>query len=131
MPEQLTQRNLPRAVNSRTKGQEGEDRAAAYLAAQGYEIIARNFRSIFGEVDIIAREKDRLVFIEVKAWSCFGFENLEYALNLQKQQRIIKTAKFFIATHREYNSIGLRFDVIFIGSQGIHHLASAFMERVL
>jgi len=118
-------------VNSRRKGQDGEDRAAAYLTAQGYEIVARNFRSTFGEIDIIASDHEALVFIEVKAWSYFGLENLEYAVNLQKQQRIIKTAKFFLATHREYNSIALRFDIIFISSQGIHHLASAFMERVL
>ncbi|MEW6564304.1 MAG: YraN family protein [Spirochaetota bacterium] len=118
-------------MNNRRKGQDGEDRAAAYLTAQGYEIVARNFRSTFGEIDIIARERDTLVFIEVKAWSYFGLENLEYAINLQKQQRIIKTAKFFLATHREYNSVALRFDILFIGPQGIHHLASAFMERVL
>lgn len=103
----------------------------AYLTSQGYEIITRNFRSTFGEIDIIAREQDTLIFIEVKAWSFFSIENLEYAVNWQKQQRIIKTAKFFLATHREYNCMPLRFDIIFIGSQGIHHLASAFMERVL
>lgn len=118
-------------MNSRLKGQGGEDRAAAYLESQGYEIVARNFRSSFGEIDIIALDRDTLVFIEVKAWSLFGIENLEYSITKQKQQRIIKTAKFFLATHREYNSIALRFDIIFIGSQGIHHLASAFMERVL
>jgi putative endonuclease len=117
-------------VNNKQKGQNGEDRAVAYLTSQGYEIITRNFRSTFGEIDIIAREQDTLIFIEVKAWSFFSIENLEYAVNWQKQQRIIKTAKFFLATHREYNCMPLRFDIIFIGSQGIHHLASAFMERV-
>ncbi|MCA1951196.1 MAG: YraN family protein [Treponema sp.] len=118
-------------MNSRNKGFDGEERAAAYLESQGFKIIARNFRVPGGEIDIIAQHDDTLVFIEVKAWTSFGIENLEYAINNQKQARIIKTAKFFLATHREYNSMALRFDVLFIGKQGIHHLASAFMERVL
>lgn len=118
-------------MNSRKKGQDGEDRATVFLTAQGYQILARNFRSTFGEIDIIALEQETLVFIEVKAWSAFGMENLEYAVNQQKQQRIMKTAQFFLATHREYNGRALRFDIIFIGKHGIHHLVSAFMERVL
>lgn len=117
-------------MNNRGKGLEGENKAAEFLATQGFSLITRNFRCIYGEIDIIAMEQDTLVFIEVKAWSSFGIENLEYAVNYQKQQRIIKTAKFFLATHREYNGKALRFDIIFIGKHGIHHLASAFMERV-
>ncbi len=118
-------------MNSRNKGCDGENRAAAYLESQGFSIVARNYRITEGEIDIIAQQGDTLVFIEVKTWTSFGIENLEYAINRQTQAKIIKTAKFFLATHREYNSMALRFDVLFIGKQGIHHLASAFTERVL
>lgn len=118
-------------MNSRNKGFDGEERAAAYLESQGFRIIARNYRIPGGEIDIIAQHDDTLIFIEVKAWTSFGIENLEYSVNSQKQAKIIKTAKFFLATHREYNSMALRFDILFIGKHGIHHLASAFTERVL
>ncbi|MFQ3546979.1 MAG: YraN family protein [Termitinemataceae bacterium] len=118
-------------MNSRSKGIVGENLAADYLSRAGYTLITRNFRSMWGEIDIIASFEDVLVFIEVKAWSQFSAENLEYAITKQKQQRIIKTAKFFLASNRKYNSMAIRFDIIFIGQQGVTHLASAFMESIL
>jgi putative endonuclease len=117
-------------MHSSTAGKTGEDRAAAELEAAGLCIIARNFRSRNGEVDIIARDGETLVFVEVKAWSSFGIEELQYSISLQKQRRIIETAKYFLSVHREYNDMAIRFDVVFVGREGIRHLASAFMERV-
>ncbi|AEF86397.1 conserved hypothetical protein [Treponema primitia ZAS-2] len=111
-------------------GREGETRAAAALEEKGMEIIARNFRSRTGEIDIIARDGDIIVFIEVKTWSSFGFEELRIGLNEKKQRRIIETAKYFLSEHREYNEMSIRFDVVFINHHDITHLASAFMERV-
>jgi putative endonuclease len=113
-----------------SRGREGEDRAAAALEAQGMEIITRNFRSRSGEIDIIAREKDTLVFVEVKTWDQYGFEDLRLGINEKKQRRIIETAKYFLLEHRKYNEMGIRFDVVFISPRDIVHLASAFMERV-
>ncbi|MDR0597322.1 MAG: YraN family protein [Treponema sp.] len=116
---------------SRTsRGREGESRAAAALEAGGMEILARNFRSRSGEIDIIAREKDTLVFVEVKTWDHYGLEDLRLGINEKKQRRIIETAKYFLQEHRKYNEMGIRFDVVFISPQGIDHLASAFTERV-
>ena len=113
------------------RGKKGEDQAAAALKAAGMEIIARNFRSMHGEVDIIALEEKTIVFVEVKSWSVYGFEDLQYGLNLRKQQKIIKTAKYFISENREYNKMAIRFDVVFVKNNSIIHLASAFTERVL
>jgi putative endonuclease len=116
---------------SRTsRGREGENRAAAALEARGMRILARNFRSRSGEIDIIALEKDTLVFVEVKTWDHYGFEALRWGINEKKQRRIIETAKYFLLEHRKYNGMAIRFDVVFIGPQDIVHLASAFMERV-
>jgi len=129
-------------------GKEGEKRAAAALEAKGMEIIAKNFRSKFGEIDIIAIDGESLVFAEVKAWSAFGIENLQYSLDIKKQSKIIKTAKYFLLENRKYSNMSVRFDVIFVKdfktSKGcqtpercqtpegcqITHLASAFTERV-
>jgi putative endonuclease len=112
------------------KGRAGEAAAALYLEEKGLKILERNFRGRTGEVDIIALEGETLVFIEVKAWSAFGIDALEQGLNDKKQRRIIETAKYFLASHREYRYMAVRFDVVFVAAEGITHLASAFMERV-
>ena len=118
-------------MSSRTsRGRVGESRAAAVLEAKGMEIVTRNFRSRCGEIDIIARENDTLVFVEVKTWDRYGFEDLRLGITEKKQRRIIETAKYFLQEHRKYNEMGIRFDVVFIGPHGIDHLASAFTERV-
>jgi putative endonuclease len=113
-----------------SRGREGENRAAAALEAKGMEILARNFRSRSGEIDIVARENDTVVFVEVKTWDHYGFEDLRLGIDEKKQRRIIETAKYFLREHRKYNGMAVRFDVVFIGPQDIVHLASAFMERV-
>ena len=111
-------------------GKEGENRAVQALEAAGMTIIARNFRSQRGEIDIIALDSEILVFIEVKAWSKLGMENLSYSLSPKKQRRIIETAKYFLSIYRQYNGKAIRFDVVFVGKEAVTHLASAFMERV-
>ena len=112
-------------------GREGEEQAARTLEAAGMSIIAKNARSRRGEVDIIiALDGETIVFVEVKAWSAYGLEDLEYGINLKKQRRIIETAKYFLSEHREYRRKAVRFDVIFIGKNTVTHLASAFTERV-
>ena len=122
-------------------GRKGEEQAALALEAGGMKIINRNFRSKFGEVDIIAVEDDTLVFVEVKTWSAFDIDDLQYSVDIRKQRKIIKTAKYFLLENRQYNNMTIRFDVIFVkenvsnGRQGsggfqIKHLASAFTESV-
>ena len=123
------------------KGREGEKQAAAWLEENSrMEILVRNFRSRYGEIDIIAVEGETIVFIEVKTWSSYGLEELQYSINPGKQRRIIKTAKFFLFENRKYSRMAVRFDVIFVngkqlpaGFNGypVTHLASAFTERVL
>ena len=111
-------------------GLKGEDRAAQALEEAGMRIIARNFRSFQGEIDIIALDGETLVFAEVKTWSVYGMENLRYSINSKKQRRIIETAKYFLSVNREYNGKAVRFDVLFVGKEAVTHLAGAFMERI-
>jgi putative endonuclease len=117
-------------MNTANRGKIGEDRAAETLTAAGMSIIDRNFRSRYGEIDIIALDGETLVFAEVKAWSGFGIENLSYSLGPKKRRRIIETAKYFLSINRQYYGRAIRFDVVFIGKEAVTHLASAFMERV-
>jgi putative endonuclease len=96
-------------------GRKGEARAAEALEAAGMKIVAKNVRSPRGEVDIVALDGETVVFVEVKAWSVYGIENLQYGVNNKKQRRIIETAKYFLSAHREYNGKAVRFDVVFVG----------------
>jgi putative endonuclease len=116
-------------VNKSVVGREGEEKAAAVLKKSGMSIIARNVRSKAGEIDLVALDGDDLVFVEVKNWAAYGFEELRRGLDKKKQRRIIETAKFFLAVHREYNGMAVRFDVVFIGPETVTHLVSAFMEQ--
>jgi len=122
--------------NTSGLGKKGEEMAAAALEAAGMEIIGRNYRSKDGEIDIIALDGETLVFVEVKTWSVFGIENLQYSLNNRKKHKIIKTANFFLSKNRKYSNMAIRFDVIFVKNSKISdeyritHLASAFTESV-
>jgi len=115
---------------NKKSGKDGEEQAVAALEAAGMEIIARNYRSKAGEIDIIALENETIVFVEVKNWSVFGVENLGYSIDIRKQHKIIKTAKFFLSENRKYNNMTIRFDVVFLNNNTINHLASAFTECV-
>ncbi len=92
-------------------GKEGEDEATRYLEKQGYEIIQRNFECRQGEIDIVAKDKDEYVFIEVKTR-----QNLHYgmpceAVNEQKQKHIWKATRYYLYSHKLEDSF-IRFDVI-------------------
>ena len=117
-------------MNKAGLGREGENRAVQAFEAAGMEIIARNFRSGRGEIDIIALDGETLVFAEVKTWSAYSIENLSYSVNPKKQKRIIETAKYFLSNNRQYYGRGIRFDVVFVGNKSVTHLASAFMEQL-
>jgi putative endonuclease len=115
---------------SSSKGKKGEEQAAAALEKAGMTIIARNVRCRQGEVDIVALEGETVVFVEVKAWSAYGAEDLRHSLDAKKRQKIIKTAKYFLLENRKYNKMSIRFDVVFVSNNSVTHLASAFTESV-
>jgi putative endonuclease len=117
-------------VSRSSKGREGEERAAEWLEKAGMRIIARNVRSRTGEIDLVALDGETIVFVEVKTWSAYGYDDLSYGVDLKKQRRIIETAKYFLSVHREYSSMAVRFDVIFISPGTVTHLASAFVEGI-
>ena len=114
-------------------GKCGEDKANEYLKSLDYKVIARNFRRPGGEIDIIALDKDILVFIEVKTLPSGNIETLGYELNLRKQKRIIETSKRFLEMNRQYNDSIIRFDVLVIDMPGfpsVYHIKDAFSELV-
>ena len=118
-------------MNTRITGNDGENRAAAYLVSKGFEIIERNWRTKGGEIDIIAYKNDILVFVEVKTLPNGTMDMIQRELNYQKRQRIIKTSKRFLLNHRQYSNSYVRFDVIVIdmpGLEPVYHIENAFSE---
>jgi putative endonuclease len=80
-------------------GQWGETIAADHLSAQGCEIIARNVRTPYGEIDLIARRADVIVFIEVKTRTSASFGLPEVAVSARKQQHMLAAAEHYAAEH--------------------------------
>lgn len=115
-----------------SKGAVGEVLAARFLRDNGYEILAGNYRSRFGEVDIIAADDEYIVFVEVKSRAENSYYLPREAVTAEKQRRIIKTALYYIAHKPDPRQ--MRFDVIeIITAKGepmkaldIHHIPNAY-----
>ncbi len=108
------------------QGTSGETQAAVYLAQQGYQILARNYRGVGGEIDLVAHLSKTLVFVEVKQRSYEAFGGPLAAVTKAKQLRISKAAIQFIKTHPKVTYDEIRFDVICILNGEITHLKNAF-----
>jgi putative endonuclease len=110
-------------------GQKGEDLACAFLCGRGYDIIQRNFRCRYGEIDLIARQGETLVFIEVKTRMGSGYGAPEEAVTAEKQEHIRRVALFYLQAHPDIDQ-ELRFDVIAISwgaeSSRVNHIEGAF-----
>jgi putative endonuclease len=115
-------------VSTRQRGDRYELEAREHLERLGYEIIATNFRVGHKEIDIICRDKEELVFVEVKGGQADDFGDPVHKVNSKKQQAIIKVAQGFLAgVTRKYESY--RFDVIVVRDQQkleIEHIRAAF-----
>ena len=96
-----------------TLGKLGEDLACEELQRRGYAIVERRFRTRCGELDIIARDGDVLVFVEVKARSGRGFGSPFDAVTWQKRQRLSAMAESYLF-HKRLNGVACRFDVVSI-----------------
>ena len=121
---------LPMSIDARQSlGKLGEELACAELQRRGYAILARRYRSRFGEIDIIARDGDTVVFVEVKARAGEEFGGAAAAVTRWKQRRITQMAVDFLARQRLSES-PCRFDVVAIdfedGKPRIAVYANAF-----
>ena len=102
--------------NNKPKGNYIETLASAYLSREGYQVIARNYAYMGGELDIVARDGGTLVFVEVKSVWNNQQGNPAARVNALKQKKIWKTACHFLATQKEHAPKGFdtpcRFDVL-------------------
>lgn len=94
-------------------GQKGEEFALRFLKKRGYQIIQKNYVCKMGEMDIIAKEKDTLVFIEVKTRTSTTFGPPQLAVNPKKQSQMSKVALNFLK-EKKLEDVKARFDVVAI-----------------
>ncbi|WP_321394936.1 YraN family protein [uncultured Desulfuromusa sp.] len=108
----------------------GEDQAVEYLRLQGMKILERNYRTPVGEIDIIARNKKILLFVEVKTRRSVAFGSPQEAVGIRKQRQIIRTGQWYLQEHK-CAKLQPRFDVVAVlsginGTAEITHLTDAF-----
>ena len=108
----------------------GEEQAVEYLRLQGMKILQRNYRTPVGEIDIIAKNRKFLVFVEVKTRRGVAFGFPQEAVGQRKQRQIIRTCQWYLQEHK-CGRLQPRFDVVAVlaeknGTAQITHLADAF-----
>ena len=113
--------------NKRETGSDYEEKAAGYLRSCGYTILEKNYRIRTGEIDLIVRDRNNLVFCEVKYRTVKQVNAALEAVDQRKQIKIINTARYFLMRHPSLNKLMIRFDVIGINRYGhIEHIQNAF-----
>jgi len=118
-------------ADTRTVGFDAERLATEFLQRQGLVPITKNFRCRLGEIDLIARDDDAIVFIEVRYRACNRFSRAGLTVDIHKQRKLIRTAALFTAQRSKYANCVMRFDVVAIdadehGEKTIDWIKDAF-----
>ncbi|MDO8786294.1 MAG: YraN family protein [Syntrophales bacterium] len=111
-------------------GKKGEDIAVDYLTKAGYRIIERNYRCLFGEIDIVARDQDTIVFVEVKSRKSEEFGDPQLSVGVDKQKKISRVSLNYIQEKRLHHC-NARFDVVAVkmfppGNEEVELIQNAF-----
>jgi putative endonuclease len=110
-------------------GLSAESRAATYLLAKGYRIVARRWKSSVGEIDIIARRGQVLAFVEVKARE--RFEDAAECFTARQQRRVAAAAAAWLAEHPEDAGCDIRFDAMLVTPGRLpRHIPGAFEPEI-
>ena len=114
----------------RARGDAAEERACRHLEAAGFTIAGKNYRTRGGEIDIVARKGDLLVFVEVRSRENASFGTPEESVDLAKRRRIIRAARDYLSNVPAVSWGEARFDVIAIEGCGenavLRHYPAAF-----
>ena len=114
--------------STRAIGRDGEEIAAEYLRNNGYRIVEKNYKNRFGEIDVIAKDGNTVVFIEVKTRNTPSYGTPSSAVDSKKQQRIGKVALTYL-TKKGLTQHPVRFDVVSICDGEIEVIRDAFELR--
>ena len=115
-----------KAKNNRKTGSHYEQQVAAFLEKQGYIILEMNFRCRSGEIDIIAKDKNYLVFIEVKYRSSCATGNALEAIDARKAAQVRRVAQIYLYQNRYSETTPCRFDAAGVNGTTITYIKNAF-----
>ena len=125
MPRRTPQPADPKRQEAFRRGVSAEERAAAILVAEGFRILAQRWRSPLGEVDLVVRREDLLVFVEVKARARLA--TAAESVTPRQRGRIVAAAEAWLAGHPEDAACDVRFDAVLLASdRGPVHMMAAF-----
>lgn len=97
---------------SQKKGFAAENKARAYLISQGLDWVESNYRCVCGEIDLIMRDKEFLVFVEVRARSSANFGGAVASVTAAKRRKLLKTAAHYLLSKKLYERQATRFDIL-------------------
>jgi putative endonuclease len=124
-------RSIERGVNSllfsSLRGAEAERQAQRHLERHGLKLVARNWRCPGGELDLVMRERDTLVMVEVRKRTRSDYGDAFESVHRHKRRRLVRAARMFLAGHPEYARSTVRFDVVAVdGADAVEWLQAAF-----
>lgn len=115
----------PQDLHKKLLGKKGEQLAEQFLLAQGYRLLAKNYRTPFGEADLIVSQGEEIVFVEVKTRSSSAYGTPREAVTRDKQERYRKIALYY--GQKVKKELSVRFDVVEVYENGeIEHYPAAF-----
>lgn len=117
---------MPDTVKTKDRGRLAEQKAFNYLKTQGLQLIVQNYHCPFGEIDLIMRDNDEMVFIEVRFRSCTDYGDAIETVDKTKQQKLLKSADYYLSKNSWYDKINCRFDVIGFSNNHIEWIKDAF-----
>ena len=103
----MRQNHLDRAL-----GRAAERRALLWLEAEGLICVARNVRCRYGEIDLVMRDGPTLVFVEVRCRSGRARSRAAHTVRADKQAKLLRSARVFLARHARYSGLAVRFDIV-------------------
>lgn len=112
-------------------GENAEQHACDFLLAKGLKLIERNYRYRGGEIDLIMRDQQDIVFVEVRTRANSRYGNALETINTEKQRRILQTSLHFLQKQNWLNYANCRFDVIGITNNHIEWVKNAFTADIL
>ena len=119
-------RYSPKEFYKKLLGGAGEKQAVKFLKKKGYKILCVNFRISVGEIDIIAKDGETVVFIEVKTRSSDAFGRPSEAVDDKKRRKYVKVAQAYLVKNYGETDIPCRFDVVEVEEKQINHVINAF-----
>jgi putative endonuclease len=107
-------RSATRARDAASLGRAAENVAARFLISRGLKVVLRNFRRRRGEIDLVAREADVIVVVEVRTRSSQKYGGAAASINARKQARIVRATYLLLQRYPQYMRMRVRFDVVIV-----------------